>query len=261
MDSLSLLPSIYEKIIIFVLIFSRISTLFATFILFHRDRISSRLIISLSAILSFYVLLADETKPIYNEIFSIHFLMALFFQILIGFISGLILNLVFEVFVALGQIVSAQIGLSMASLIDPRLGNITSLTHFYVITISLIFLLLNGHLFIIKLILDSFSIIPLDHHFIPKGLISDVLTYSSVMFTGSILLSITLVMAILVTNLALAVMTKFAPQFNIFSIGINMTLIIGLVCIYVTFDFFIEKGGSLLVECMNFLSSSIGKLK
>lgn len=253
MELLSLIPSVYAKFSSFILIFTRISALFSTFILFRRDIVSTRIMLALTLVLSFYMnmLLADDGN--HYDVFSFQAVPGLFFQFLIGFIAGLVLNLVFEMFSAFGQIVSSQIGLGMASIMDPRMGHITSLTNFYIFTIMLLFLMLNGHLFIIKLILDSFSTIPLDKVFIPQHIISDVLRYSSVMFSGSALLSITIVIVILLSNFALALMSKFAPQFNLFSIGINISLIIGLIYVYLTFDLFAEKSSYFIQDCLMFL--------
>ena len=92
-------------------------------------------------------------------------------------------------------------------------------------------------------------------------MMSNVLSYSSVIFSGSIMLSMTIVITILLTNISLAVMTKFAPQFNIFSIGINMTLIMGLITIYVTYNLFLNQGGHIIVDGLNYLQTSFHKLK
>jgi flagellar biosynthetic protein FliR len=155
-------------------------------------------------------------------------LVQIFIQVLVGVVSGVILNIVFEVFVAIGQITSTQIGLSVAGMIDPRYGYITSLTHFYVIVASLLFLLLNGHLFAIKTIVDSFNTLPLNQNFLPPDLLSSVMKYAAVIFSGSVMISITVLVVLLLMNISLAVMTKFAPQFNLFTLGINLQIILGL---------------------------------
>lgn len=260
MDILNLLPSVYEKFILYTLIFARISTMLTTFILLHRDMITTRIILSLSSILSFYVLLLYPPKQFGYDYFSLQMLIQVMTQMFIGFVSALILNIVFEVFVALGQVISTQIGLSMASLIEPRLGMITSLTHFYVILISLIFLFLNGHLFILKVLVDSFVTLPLFYQFVSQHAMMDILNYSSIIFSGSIVLSITIIITILLTNIALAVVTKFAPQFNLFSIGINISLIIGLLLIYLTFSTLVDKGEYLIQNGLNFLQNTLLKL-
>jgi flagellar biosynthetic protein FliR len=260
MEILNLIPVIYAKFVAFILIFMRIATMLWTFNIFRRELITGRIIFSLASVLSFYIV-ALNNNVMNMDVFSLKMLISAFFQVFIGFLAGMILNIVFEVFLAIGQIISSQIGLGMASLYDPRFGSITTLSHFYMMVTTIIFLLLNGHLFIIQTIMSSFDVLPVDKTMLPQSLMSAVLSYSGTIFSGSIMLSITIIITILLTNTALAVMTKFAPQFNIFSVGINMTLIIGLITIYITFNMFIKEGNSILVESLNYLQTSLHKLK
>ncbi len=261
MNMINLIPFIYSKFILFVFILTRISALFATFVVFRRQRVDSRILLGLSVLLSIYVMLFYQKGPVYYDFFTLKVLLEIAYQSLIGFLSGLVLNIVFEVFSAVGQIVSTQTGLSLASVIDPSMGTITSLTQFYSFSIMLVFLLLDGHLFIIKTIVDSFSIIPVGHYLSFTQSFSTILDYSSVIFTNAIMLSITVIIAILVTNFSLAVMTRFAPQFNIFSIGINLTLILGLISVYVTFELLINRGADFIQQNLLLLQSTILGLK
>lgn len=253
MDILNLLPTIYEKFLVFTLILTRISAMFSTFILFKREMVNPRVIIVLTSIISFYVLSVYPTKQLNYDIYSIQMLTQMFIQFFIGFVAGLILNIVLEIFIGMGQVISTQIGLSLASMIDPRFGHITSLTQFYSLLAMLIFLLINGHLFIINTIVDSFISFPIYENFFPNQLLKSVLNYSGIIFTGSIMLSISIVVTILLANIALAVMTKFAPQINVFSIGINMTLILGLICVYLTFNVIVDSGDAYIVNGLNYL--------
>ncbi len=261
MNIIDLIPYIFDRLIMFLLVFTRISAFFTTFMIFRRDFVNARIIISLSAILSVYALLFNQGMKVNYDVFSLSMLLQELFQFFIGFISGLILNIVFELFSGMGQIISMQIGLSLASVIDPRLGSITNLTQFYIYTIILVFLFLNGHLLVIKTLMDSLTVLPVGHYFVPDKLISSVLSYSSVIFSGAIMLSITVVIAVLITNFALAMMTRFSPQFNLFSIGINMTLILGLYCVYLTYSLVVDKGSGFLHESLSFLQGELGKLK
>lgn len=257
MDIIQLLPQVYEKFFVFFLVMTRISTLLTTFVLFRRELITGRIIISLAFLLTFYVTLNYPNVQIVYDVFSVKMLVNLLIQVLIGFLSGLILNIIFEIFVGVGQIVSTQAGLGMASLIDPRFGYITSLTHFYMITTALVFLHLNGHLIAIKTIVESFHILPINYDSIPRNLIESIFKYAGIIFSGSVMLSISIVIVLLLTNIALAIMTKFAPQFNLFSIGINMQVVLGLFCVYITYYLFVGSGMNLMKECLSFYTLKV----
>lgn len=257
MDLLDLVPYVCDRLIVFILVFSRIAALFSTFVLFRQDMINSKIIISLTSILTLFVLVYLGNTKVNIDVFSLQMILKVLFQVFIGFIAGLILNIVFEIFNSVGQIISTQIGLSLASVFDPKLGSITTLTQFYMISVTMMFLLLNGHLFLIDTMVKSFASIPLDNTTISTNLIKNVLSYSGIIFSGSIVLSITVIVAILSTNFALALMSKFAPQFNLFSIGINMSLVLGLICVYITFDLLIDRGSILLQDALNYLKTAL----
>jgi flagellar biosynthesis protein FliR len=261
MEMIELVSIVYARFIVFALVFLRIGSMLWSFNLFRRELITGKIILTLGSVLSLYVMMLDHSGIINYDIFSIKMLINASLQVFIGFVGGLILNIVFDVFLGLGQVISTQIGLGLASLIDPRLGSITSLAHFYMIAASLIFLFLNGHLFIIKTIIQSFDAVPLNKQFIPQSMMSDALNYSSIIFSGAIMLSITIVMTMLMTNIALAVMTKFAPQFNIFSVGINITLIMGLICIYITFNLMMGEGVSIIQQGLNIFQNAFYRMK
>lgn len=259
MDIINLLPQIYNKFILFVLVSVRLSALFATFIMFKRELVNNRIMMALTAILAFYVVVLYPTVQQNYDLYSVLMLGHVLLEFLIGFIAGLILNIIFEIFVGVGQIISMQIGLSMASLIDPKFGHITSLTQFYTLLTMIIFLFLNGHLSVINTIIHSFQVLPIYQDFVPSSLMSSVFTYSSVMFSGAMMVSLTVIITILLANIALAVMTKFAPQINVFSIGINLTMIIGLVTVYLTFDVMVNFQQSYIISGLNFLQEAILK--
>lgn len=252
MDILQLLPSVYGKFALFALIFIRIIALLTTFALFRRELITARIMVSLATILSFYVLLWNYPEKLNFELFSMQMLLHGLFQFFIGFCAGFVLNIILEIFIALGQVISMQVGLGMASLIDPRFGYITSLSHFYLILGTLTFLYLNGHLFAIQMVMESFMYIPLQQASFDMHLLGKIANYSGVMFSGSIMLALTIIIVLLTTNIALAVMSKFAPQFNLFTIGINLQLIIGLIYINLIFSLTTDGGIHIINECLTF---------
>jgi len=240
MEILSSLEVIYSQFINFTLIMMRIYTLLYTVTVFRRAMATVRILAVLSAILSIYVLLIAQPKPIATDAMSVQFFLLMIVQGIIGFAAGTILNITFEILSAVGQIVSAEIGLSAASLFDPKFGNITTLSHFYLITATIIFLSMNGHLLIIDAIVKSFIALPVDvviTNF--KGNV--IFDYAGIIQRGSVLISITIIAATLMTNICLAIMSKFAPQFNLFSVGLNMTLIIGLICVYLTYYIVVDR--------------------
>lgn len=254
MELLSDLDKIYSSMQSFILIMTRIVVLLLTFNIFRRGMASAKLITSLSAILSLYVVLLSNQTIDQSNVLSLSYFMQSITQVLLGFIGGVILNLAMEVVTIVGQIVSTQLGLSAASLFDPRFGMITSLTNFYIITFIILFFMMNGHYIIIKTVVDSFEYLPVTRIILNyNGL--EIIQFAGIIFTGAIMMVISLMGAILMVNFSLAIMSKFAPQFNLFSIGLNISILVGLVCVYFSFEMLADKTHDNLVAVLNYYAN------
>lgn len=253
MEVLQLLPNLYANFIGFMLVFTRIMALLLTFMIFRRQMVTAKVMLSLGALLTCYVMMLypNSTSVKYDTL-------QLYFQIVIqtgiGLISALILNLILEVFIITGQIISTQVGLSISSLIDPNYGTITSLTDFYFVTAMILFFAINGHLFLIKFIIDNFNVIPINEITLSHHSLFDLIKYANIIFSDSLLLSLTIITVILMANIALAVMTRFAPQLNLFSIGISLQLVIGLILVYGTYSLFINHAQDIFKHGFQFLT-------
>lgn len=261
MDILSLIPLLYDNLVVYILALTRISFLFATFILFNKAYVNRKLLISLSTILAYYALLISHTPLPKYEMFSLPMMNDLLMQAFVGFIIGFVLNVIFEVFTAVGQIISTQIGLSMVTLFDPRLGSVTALAIFYNYVAIVMFMLMNGHLIVIKMLLDSFTIIPIGHLSLSLNVLHMVIFYINSIFTSAVSLSLAIIISMLLTNLTIAMVTRFAPQFNIFTIGVNLTLVGGLAFVYFMFNLFVSNGNKVFSDGLLFLGQVVSGMK
>lgn len=247
MDIINIIGTVYPRLIIFLLIMARISAVLFTFSVLRSGMATARILLALTVILSYFVLINNPDVVVKGDLFSMNVLVLNLVQIFIGVSAGILLNIAFEVFSALGQIVSTQIGLSTASLFDPKFGMITTLSHFYLILAIIIFFSINGHLIMIEILDKSFSVLPVNVLLTNFDGMT-IVKFARVIFSGSILISLTLIVAILMTNICLAIMSKFAPQFNLFSVGMNMTIIIGLIIAYLCFYIVVERSQVVLEQ-------------
>ncbi|MBA1200856.1 flagellar type III secretion system protein FliR [Pseudomonas capeferrum] len=149
-------------------------------------------------------------------------------QILVGAVFGLALQMLFQAFVIAGQIIAVQMGMAFASMVDPANGvNVAVVSQFMNMLVSLLFLSMNGHLVVFEVLTESFTTLPVggalvvDHFWQLAGRLSWVLG-------AALLLVLPAITALLVVNIAFGVMTRAAPQLNIFSIGFPLTLVLGM---------------------------------
>lgn len=155
-------------------------------------------------------------------------------EILIGGIMAFMLELLFSVFMTLGQILSTQMGLGMAMMNDPVNGvSIASIGKFYQLFAILLFLALDGHLIALEVIVTSFDIWQVGETMSQMAL-KTVFMQFSWMIGAALLLSLPAMIAMLLVNIAFGVMNRAAPQLNVFALGFPMTLLLGLACLFLT---------------------------
>jgi flagellar biosynthetic protein FliR len=155
-------------------------------------------------------------------------------QIFIGVILGTILQFVFNAIIIAGENIALTMGLGFAQLSDPVNGvNIPVISQALTIFASLYFLALNGHIALIQLLVDSFTVLPITSAMSMDTIVA-VLDWSSRMFIGAVMISIPAVTALLIINIAMGLMTRVAPQMNIFSVGLPVTLGLGFIFILAT---------------------------
>ncbi len=158
-------------------------------------------------------------------------------QVIVGATIGMVLRLTFMVFEFAGQFIAQQTGLGFAAMVDPTSGSqVPVLAHLYTILASLIFFASDAHLVLIKLLGDSFTLLPIG----PLGLTSAgadiIVDWSATLFASALLLSLPVVIALLAINLAFGVMSRAAPQLNIITIGFPVTILVGIMVVSLTLD-------------------------
>jgi flagellar biosynthesis protein FliR len=153
-------------------------------------------------------------------------------QVLIGVALGFSLQLIFEAVTMGGQLLANSMGLSFAYNIDPVHGTENSVVgQLYGILVLLVFLSLDGHLFIIQVLVDGFRTLPVGTTSLgPHGLWQVVL-WGREIFEGALAIALPGVTALTIVNLAFGVMSRAAPALNLFAVGFPIALVLGLVIV------------------------------
>ncbi|MCX8048645.1 MAG: flagellar biosynthetic protein FliR [Methylohalobius sp.] len=163
-------------------------------------------------------------------------------EVLIGIAIGSIVQLAFAALVLAGQNIAYSMGLGFASLLDPQAGvQVPMVSQLYLLFASLLFLGADGHLLLIELVAGSFKALPVGGSGFGREDLWSIVSWSSNVFAGGVLLSLPIVIALLFVNIALGIATRSAPQLNIFAVGFPITLGFGLVLIWLTFPVVLER--------------------
>jgi flagellar biosynthetic protein FliR len=143
----------------------------------------------------------------------------------IGLAMGLAFVVVFQAITLAGQMVANGMGLGFASMVDPTTGASSPvISQFYIIVVTLFFVILDVHLLLIQLLSDSFVQMPLNGHFLSTATLKELVGWGSNMFSWAIVVSLPAVTALLLANIALGLVARAAPTLNIFSIGFVITI-------------------------------------
>ena len=159
-------------------------------------------------------------------------------QMLVGIGMGFAAKTVFSALDLAGQFIGTQMGLGFATFYDPLNSSQTPvMTEFLTLISLLMFLSLNGHLLYIATLAQSFTAIPVSAIPLGAGSWLNLAELGSKIFSAGLLLALPVMVALMITNLALAVLTRAAPQLNIFALGFPLTLTGGFVALAVSLNY------------------------
>lgn len=158
-------------------------------------------------------------------------------QVLIGTTLGFIVFAIMQIFILAGQTISMQMGLGFASMVDPANGvSVAVLSQWYQVLVMLVYLAIDGHLITLAIVVESFQTLPVGAGLFTIDSWRLLADLGAWVFQASLMLALPAVAALLLVNLAFGVMTRAAPQLNVFALGFPVTMLGGLIIIWVSYS-------------------------
>ncbi|QUM83978.1 MULTISPECIES: flagellar biosynthetic protein FliR [unclassified Moritella] len=210
--------------------------------------------------LALTVMVAPVLPPMPNvELFSLGSFMIILQQSLIGIAIGFVTVMLIQTFVIAGQIIAMQTSLGFAAMADPASGQTSPVIgQIYILLGTLVYLSVNGHLFMIETVVKSFETLPVSASGLMAVQYYEIAGWMSVMIAAALSMSLSAVVAMLVINFSFGVMTKAAPQLNVFSLGFAVGMVAGLFIIYLSLKSFMfhfnaqwQRAGELICSLLN----------
>ncbi|MCE3263752.1 MAG: fliR [Pseudoduganella sp.] len=156
-------------------------------------------------------------------------------EIVIGAGMGFAMRLVFAAVEMAGEISSLTMGLGFASFFDPMSqGRSSAVSQFLVWVVTLAMLAVNAHLVLLEALAESFFTLPVAAISLRNNGFWDLALWGATIFSAGLQLSLPIVAALLITNVALGILTRAAPQLNLFGIGFPITLGVGFLTLTMT---------------------------
>ena len=179
-----LVADIVERFYTFLWPMLRISGLLLTAPLFSQNAVNVRLRVLLGLVLTWLIYPLHDWPKL--DPTSAAGLVEVMNQIFIGASMGLVLQIVVAAITVAGQSISAAMGLSMANMIDPNVGNVPVLAQLLLVMSTLIFVGVGGHALLMGLILDSFNVLPIGETLLDQNHWGRLVTWSGMMFAGAV---------------------------------------------------------------------------
>jgi flagellar biosynthetic protein FliR len=229
---------------------TRILGLIATAPLYSNVSIPRRVKIGLGILLAMIVAPSVHV-PTGLEPMSLEGMMILAQQMLIGIAMGFSMRVIFSAVELAGEVASMTMGLGFATFFNPQSqGRSNAVSQMLSLLTLMVYLAANVHLALLSTLVESFTTMPVAVGPMQGNIADQVVHWAGRVFSAGLQLSLPIVAALLVTNMALGILTRAAPQLNLFGIGFPITLTVGFAMIGLTLPYLATPLGNLFREAI-----------
>lgn len=249
-----------EQFEFFLMILVRITTFIYTAPFFSMNSVPQRVKVGLSAALAYLVFTMLPYEPLaYTGSLGFAFIMVK--EAVAGLVMGMFANICLHIISFSGQIIDMEIGFSMATEYDPTTRTTVSLTsNLFNYAVMLIMLVTRLHYYILSALIDSFQVIPVGGAVLNPQIYKLMLSFIVDFCVIGFRIALPVFAALMIVNTVLAILVKVAPQMNMFVIGMQLKVLIGLLVLAVMVlqldsisDFIFDKMMDMLRSAIQYL--------
>jgi flagellar biosynthetic protein FliR len=161
--------------------------------------------------------------------------MAVFNELAIGLTAGLILSILFAAILLAGEKIASTAGLGFAAQVDPQTGGQTPVvSQTLYLFLLVLFLSLDGHLIALATIYKSYELIPIGSVIKPEAMVQAGIDAGGAMFLAAAIIMLPIAIILLLINVSIGIITKSAPQLNLFSFGFPISLLAVFFALYIS---------------------------
>lgn len=183
-------------------------------------------------------------------------------EALTGLIIGFFTNVSYYILNFAGQLMDMEIGFSMVNELDPVANVQTTITsNLYSYAVMLMLMVTDMHLYIIKAFADAFKVIPVGQAHIESNIYLLMADFVKNYFIIGFRIVLPVFAAMLIINTILAILAKVAPQMNMFVIGFQLKIMIGLLILFILVKFLPTVSGFIFNEMIGMMKAAVQVLK
>lgn len=228
----SLIKLIAEnQVVLFMLLFARISGLFAFFPFF--SHMSIPVSIKTALVIFMVVFLFPLVPPLHVELSVLSISLAIVSELMIGFVAGLFLTIVLSILQMAGMQISFVMGFTMASVIDPQTStSIPLMSQFLSLIGLMVILAFNGHHQMLIFIADSLQALPLGTFYPQENIVHYLSKAVTNMFMYGFILSFPVLGLSLLLDVVFGMLMKTMPQFNLLVVGFPVKIVTSFIVLF-----------------------------
>ena len=157
-------------------------------------------------------------------------------EAMVGLLIGFAVTMCQQITAFAGSVVDMQIGLSMVSMMDPATSQQVTITgSLYSQYLTLALIITGMYQYILKALVDSFTLIPINGAVIHSDrMLNVMLAFMKNYIVIGFRICLPIFIITFITNVILGVLAKVSPQMNMFSVGIQIKIVVGLVIMFIT---------------------------
>ncbi|WP_343604000.1 flagellar biosynthetic protein FliR [Roseateles sp.] len=215
--------------------FIRTLALFAGMPVFSQRQVPTRVRIGLALFIAVAAQPSLPAMPVIPLDSLPQLLTAVAQQLLIGLAMGFAVRVVLAALEFAGELIGLQMGLNFAGFFDPSTGSQgTSSSRFLGSMVAFLFVAINGHLMLINSLVESFQAFPVGEEPFRFLRVAQPQVWGAEIFRMGLWIALPLITMLMFVNLVLGIISRVAPQLNVFSVGFPLTVSIGLVGLVAT---------------------------
>ncbi len=210
--------------------------------------------------LAFFISLAAQPSLVGQPIVDINSpqaVGAVLQQVGVGLSIGFAVRLVFAAVELAGELVGLQMGLNFAAFFDPSSNaQVSAVSRFLGHMATLMFVVINGHLMVLLAVIKSFDAFPTDGNILTMLAQVKIYALGAELFSSALWIALPMIGLLLFVNLTLGIISRVAPQMNIYAIGFPITLTMGLIGLTATLPMLDQPVLALMQKMIDLFSAT-----
>jgi flagellar biosynthetic protein FliR len=225
-------PHLMDMLVIFMLVSVRISAMLISAPMFSTSSVS----VPIRVVIAFSIsaLLLGAIKSPKLDMLSPQGALAIASEALIGSAIGFMFQMAFSAVAMAGEHISSSMGLGFAAMMDPQTGTQSPvITQFMSVMMLLIFMTVEGPHILLQQLAASFQAMPIGDALLRPDAVLNLIKAGGLVFSAALLVSLPIILALFLVTLLIGMLTRVAPQLNLFSVGFPISIIAGLLLIMI----------------------------